>query len=149
MKRARAIFCCTLLIALLCVVSCGRKGPPVLPERPLPLRVVELKAGWRSGLVELTGAVAGVRGAAVDLSLVEGCRVAHARYPLSDPPCEGCPIAYGQEMIIREQVVAPAGFRCTLRGLEGKGIYYFKVRLAGRKGVLGPPSEPVKFLVAD
>ena len=81
------------------------------------------------------------------MSDIEGCRIYHAAYPLDNPPCEGCPIDYGEFQEITAEVTALGEFSCRAPGKKRKGIHFFKVRLIGQKGEVGPFSDRAKLVV--
>jgi hypothetical protein len=136
-------------IIFLAVVACGKKGPPFLTERKPPLKVAHLTGEWKDGVVYLIGDVAPRGGKDGHDPKASGCIVYHARYDLITPPCEGCPIEYGVLEEIPAGVVRADKFRCQLREMRTQGIHFFKVRLLGPKGTLGPFSNSVKILVDD
>jgi hypothetical protein len=104
-----------------------------------------LQGAWDDQAIVMKGQVAAPQGARVDPADIAGCRVYRARYPLNNPPCEGCPITYRVYTEITGPVVTAEGFSCRVDGIRKKGIHFFQVRLVGRKGALGPPSNRIKL----
>ena len=132
------------LLILLIPASCGRKGDPSLPQKSTSARVVDLKGAWQGGYIELKG---GIADPAETDSTVSGARVHYAIYPVSDPPCDGCPIEFQGYHTYGSEVVREGRFFCKIPGAVKANIYYFEVQLAGENGVLGPPSNRVKVVV--
>jgi len=132
------------LLILLIPASCGRKGDPYLPQKSTSARVVDLKGAWQGGYIELKG---GIADPAETDSTVSGARVHYAIYPVSDPPCDGCPIEFQGYHTYGSEVVREGRFFCKIPGAVKANIYYFEVQLAGEKGVLGPPSNRVKVVI--
>jgi hypothetical protein len=127
---------------MLLMPSCGKKGPPFLPKKPFDAGVMNLQGQQRAGFVFLEGQVVGTG----DKGSVQGARVDYARYPLGEPPCEGCPIEYRGYHRFGPEVVTGTGFGCELP-LERQEIYYFKVHLLGPDDAVGPPSNTVRVVV--
>ena len=142
--RGRLLACLVLVFMLLIPASCGRKMNPSLPQKSTSARVVDLKGAWQGGYIELKG---GVADPAETDSTVSGARVHYAIYPVSDPPCDGCPIEFQGYHTYGSEVVREGRFFCKIPGAVKANIYYFEVQLAGEKGVLGPPSNRVKVVI--
>ena len=133
-------------VLMVLLPGCGKKAPPFLPEKKFPLRVDQLEGKWEKGRVVLGGYV---RAEDKELSHVKGCRVYHSWYPVDDPPCETCPIEMAGFEVIKEKVVSDNRFNCEILDAKKKGIWFFEVRLIGRNGALGPPSDKVKLRIND
>ncbi len=136
-------------VIFLGLLACGMKGPPFLPERSMPFKVTQMTGEWKDGVVYLKGHVVPRNdddGNAPDAS---DCTVYHAQYDLENPPCEGCPVEYGILEEIRADMIKGAKFHCQFPQVETKGIHFFKVRLLGPKGTLGPSSNGAKLLIID
>ena len=147
MNRISMFLSAALLVALMTVLpNCGKKGPPFLTKSKLSLRVDQLKAERENGRILLKGYV---RGEDKIVSGVIGCRVYHAWYTMDNPPCEGCPIEMAVFKEIKEKVVSGDRFNCELLDVEKKGIHFFEVRLMGRDGEVGPPSDKTKLMIDD
>ena len=149
MKRQQGRFLVIFGLVFLVLLACGKKGPPFLPERNIPLKVQQLTGEWKNGTVFLKGKVAAFRGQNRDRSEVKGCRVYHAWYALEKPPCEGCPVDYSGYREINDEVLRGEGFLCELSVNTKKGIHFFEVRLIGRNGVIGPSSNRLKLTIDD
>jgi len=147
LRYREGILLVTLGVILLALVTCGKKAPPFLPERVMPLRVAKLKAGWEKGAVVLRGSVVGPQGRSREGGDVIGCRVYHARYPKKDAPCEECPIEYGGFKVIKGEVITEKEFYCPVPGIDTKGIHFFEVRLIGTDGAVGAPSTRAKLTI--
>ena len=142
------VFLLAALAAVFMVLlpACGKKGPPFLPEKKLVTKVDRLTGKWENGKVRLEGYIEGDDKRRSD---VTGCRVYHAWYPMDNPPCEGCPIEMTGFKEIKEKVVSGDRFNCEVLDVEKKGIHFFEVRLMGRGGAVGPPSDKVKLQIED
>ena len=110
------------------------------------LRVDQLKGKWENGRVLLNGYV---RGEDKVISRVTGCRVYHVWYSMDNPPCGGCPIEMTGFKGIRGKVVSADRFNCEVPGVDKKGIHFFEVRLMGKNGAVGPPSNKVRLKIKD
>jgi predicted small lipoprotein YifL len=142
--KVRALAFLVLVLMLLILPSCGRKGNPFLPRESTNARVVNLKGAWQEGYIELTG---GIRDSSDPESTVKGSRVQYAIYPVAEPPCDGCPIEFQGFHTFGPEVVREGQFFCKIPGAVKGNIYYFEVQLSGEKGGLGPPSNRVKVVV--
>jgi hypothetical protein len=147
LKREGGLFFLLFGLILFSLLTCGKKAPPFLPERSLPLEVRELTGERENGIVRLTGNFVSLKGGEGDISDLAGCRIYLARYDLDHPPCESCAIKYKMREEVRGPVVEEGKFRCQVSGIDKKGIYFFKVRLLGQEGVQGPFSDSVKLVV--
>ena len=140
----------SLILACILLLSCGRKAPPYLPKSRLPFRVILLKAEKEDGSWVLKGEIRGKKGKkGYKLSDIIGCRIYYSRYSLKNPPCESCPIYYGEFKKIEGDVVKNGHFSCELTWIKKKGIYYLRVRLIGVNNSIGPPSNRVKIEIKE
>ena len=139
------------LIAFLSVLAlscfgCGKKGPPFLTAYPVPPRVEGLHVTWKEGIVTLEGTV---KGESLDegpnVGRITGCRVYSVWYSKDNAPCETCPVEMKTFQEIRGKVLDGATFRCEMEKKKLAGITYFQVRLLGKGGTVGPPSDMVKI----
>ena len=89
MRYRTGILLVTLAAISMALFTCGKKGPPFLPERTMPLRVGHLEAGRENGTVILRGNIIGPQGISLKNENIIGCRVYHVWYSLTDAPCEG------------------------------------------------------------
>jgi predicted small lipoprotein YifL len=143
LKYSRTWLPWVVLGAVLVMPSCGKKGPPFLPKKPFDASVRNLQGQQQAGSVFLKGQVVGEKGK----DSVQGARVDYARYPLDEPPCEGCPIEYRGSHGFGPEVVTGTTFACEVP-VERKGeIYYFRVHLLGPDGAVGPPSNAVRVVI--
>ena len=136
-----------ILGILLAVPSCGKKGPPFLPQKAFPVKVTELRGERDNGFILLKGNIQGVKGQKKDRDLVKGCQVFYGKYPLENPPCEDCPIEYQGYHEFGKEVIRGEGFFCRVPGKSEGQIYFFKVHLIGPERVVGPPSNRVRVVV--
>lgn len=131
-----------LLLGLVCA-SCGKKGDPFVPAGEPANTVTGIEGTWTGEDVLLAGRVR-------EPSKVregEAFRAYYAAYPLDEPPCEGCPIAYqGYHPFGREALTGDA-FSFTMPGIRRGNVYYFEVRVVDPEGNPGPPSKRVKVEV--
>lgn len=120
------------------VSACGKKGPPLPPERNTPAGNIDLR-------VEVDGDRVTLRWRPIhSTAVVAGYDIFRASYPLSGPSCPAChqqfhkidslTVASGtgadtREITFSQQV--PPGFR-----------YTYKVRPFDRNGGLGADSDP-------
>ena len=125
--------------------ACGKKGPPLLPKKDIPFSVQDLTAEWKNGIVLFKGKVEAF-GERTGLH-IQGCRIYHARYPLEKPPCEGCPIDYRGYREKKDVVLKGEKFFCELAMNKERGIHFFEVRLIGKRGTVGPPSNRIKVTI--
>jgi hypothetical protein len=147
LKRDRKICFLVFGAIFLAVLSCGKKGPPFLPNKILDLKVDQLRCEWENGDVILKGQVVPLLGQEKDMSGVIGCRVYHAWYAPGDSPCKGCPIEYRVWKEIRGEVITGEGFYCRVPWIKEKGIHFFNVILIGQKGMISPPSNKAELVV--
>jgi len=149
LRYRKGILLVTLGVSLLALITCGKKAPPFLPEKIMPLKVAKLEAASEKGNVVLRGSIVDPEGKSRKGDDVIGCRVYHARYPVDDPPCEGCPITYDGFKVIKGEVTKEKEFYCPLPEMETKGIHFFEVRLIGKNGAIGTASNRAKLRVDD
>jgi hypothetical protein len=146
LKRKLWLFVVVFGLILPALSACGKKRPPFL-SKDTPLKVEQLKGAWKKGVVVLNGDIVPPRDQKKGLSDIAGCKVYYVWYAFDNPPCEGCPIHYPDHLDINEAVVSREGFSCQVPGLEKGGIYYFVVRLIGRKGGMGPASNRARVVI--
>lgn len=144
MNIARLVLCSLLLGSLLITPACGKKAPPYLPKKPFTAGIVDLK-GKRSGEdIVLEGKIGGVSEAGKEKQIA-GLRVYMAQYPLEDPPCADCPIDYKNYKDLGPEVIKGEGFEYRLKDTSKDRIYFFRMRIIGSEGALGPPSNQVEI----
>jgi predicted small lipoprotein YifL len=144
--RQQSIFAIYGMVFLM-LVACGKKGPPFLPESTFSYGVQELTAEPKNGAVFLRGRLAAPGGQKGDGSRVKGCRVYHTWYALEKPPCDGCPVDYPGYREINEDVLRGDNFFCEFEVNTKRGIHFFEVRLIGKSGAVGPPSNRAKLII--
>lgn len=149
MKLERVLPLFVFGVIFLALLACGIKRPPFLPERSMPFKVKQMTGEWKDGGVYLKGHVAPRNDEDGNAPDALGCTVYHAQYDLENPPCEGCPMEYGILKEIKADVIKGGKFHCQFRRIKTKGIHFFKVRLLGPKGTLGPFSNEVRILIDD
>ncbi len=149
MKHKQSLFLVILMLILLVLPACGKKGRPFVPERRVLLEVKDLSVECENGTVFLSGKAVAVPGQSKSGSDIIGCRVYHCWYTFNKPPCEGCPIDYSGYKEIKRKVLAGKNFSCHVSIDRKKGIHFFEVRLLGRKGAVGPPSNRVKLTIEN
>ena len=132
-----------LSVLILSCFGCGKKGPPFLTVYPVPPRVDSLQVAWKDGTVTLQGTV---KGEISSEEQITGCRVFSVWYSLDNPPCETCPIEMKTFQEIRGKMVAGTTFKCEMEKKKQAGITYFQVKLLGKGGTVGPPSDMVKII---
>ena len=136
----------TLVFAgvLMAFPACGKKGPPALPQRGFEARVVHLQGEWREGHVRLSGTVQAPAGAGAP---VRGGRVEFGGYPLADPPCEGCPVAFEGFQEFGPDAIQGTTLSWRAPEKSHGRILFFRVRLLGPGGAMGLVSETVRVVV--
>jgi hypothetical protein len=112
------------LWALLFLLACGKKGPPVAPRAVVPPAVQDLKAELVGGEVQLTWSIPTKNGAAFEG--IEGFRVFRRNVHDSVAPCPGCPLPFDERLDIKLEYPEPA------RVEGGRLIYLDKVAPDGR-----------------
>ena len=149
MKLERVLPLFVFGVIFLALLACGMKGPPFLPEKSMPFKVNQMTGEWKDGVVYLKGHVAPRNDDDGNAPDALGCTVYHAQYDLENPPCEGCPMEYGILEEIKADVITEDKFHCQFPRIKTKGIHFFKVRLLGPKGMLGPSSNGARLLMID
>lgn len=147
MKQRQFIMLIFLLAVFFHSQACGKKGPPFLPTQEIPFKVEPLEAECENGIFLLKGAVVDSKGQVKEVSNVTGCRVYHACYPLDNPPCEDCPIDFGEFQEIKGELITQGEFSCQVPVKIKKGVHFFRVRLIGQKGEIGPFSERARLII--
>lgn len=147
MKNDRILIILLCLGILLTAPTCGKKGPPFLPQKELSVKVADLTGEWVEEYILLKGNINGLKETEKAMDLVKGCRVYYGEYTLDNPPCEGCPIEYHGYHGFGPEVVTEERFLCRVPGKIQKRIYYFKIHLIGSGGVIGPPSNRIRVAV--
>lgn len=147
MNRAPTIILLLIFGVLSVGPSCGTKAPPFIPKEEFTARVEDLRGEAVNGEVLLKGNTPGLGGLKRAKGVVRGARVYYGRYPLENPPCDGCPIAYQGFHPFGPEVISEQGFSCKVPVRSKGEIYYFKVHLVGKSGGIGPPSNRVKIIV--
>ncbi len=137
-----------LLAGLVITASCGKKGPPFIPQRTFDLSVTNLQGQWVEGYFLLTGDIPDLDHGNGGGRSITGCRVHYAEYPVNHPPCADCPIAYQGYHGFGPEVVTAEGFSCQIPGKTKGRIHFFRVYLTGPDGAMGPPSKRVQVLPA-
>jgi predicted small lipoprotein YifL len=148
--RQRQYIVLILILAIVFITAgCGRKKPPFLPKKEIPIRVEHLDAVWENGVFHLKGMVLFPEGGKEKMPPISGCRVYYAFYAQNSPPCEGCPIDFAVLREIEGTVVAEKEFSCDISMKKKKGIHFFKVCLTGKNGEKGPLSDRAKAIIVD
>jgi hypothetical protein len=99
MSSAAGVF--LLMLAAVVIVSCGKKGPPRLPDAAKLPEISDLSYRLEGGEVVLTWSVP--EEAVQDL---EGFIIYRSLTSLSEEPCDGCPLVF--EKIATVPADAPA-----------------------------------------
>jgi predicted small lipoprotein YifL len=149
LNTARFMSAFILLSLFLNVLACGRKGPPFLPRKEFPVRVTDLEGDWVRGDYFLKGDITDLTGQKTAVDMITGCRVYYGRYPLGNPPCDGCPITYQGYYEFGREVITEEGFFCKAPGIIQGQINFFKVHLIGPDGSVGPSSDSVQVVVKE
>jgi predicted small lipoprotein YifL len=148
--RQRQYIVLILILAVVFITAgCGRKKPPFLPKKNIPIRVENLEAVWEDGFFHLRGTAVYPEGRKEKMPAVSGCRVYYAFYAQNSPPCEGCPIDFALLREVEGAVVTEKAFSCDVPMKKKKGIYFFKVCLTGQNKEKGPLSDRAKVTILD
>ena len=147
MKIIRIIFFMLFLGSMIIIPSCGKKGSPFLPKKEFSFKVVNLEGRLSGDYIILKGKIEGFYGARKATGLVKGCRVYYGQYPLTNPPCAGCPIKYHGYHEFGPEVVTGEGFFCQVQGEKKGQINFFKVYLTGSDSAVGPSSKRIRVIV--
>lgn len=147
MNNSRLMIPALFVGILLGMAACGKKAPPFLPQKDVPVRVSDLKGEWSDGNIVLKGTISGLKNTKKAKDQVKGSRVYYGQYPLGSPPCDDCPIEYQGYQTFGSEVISEERFRCKLPVKAGGQIYFIEVHLIGPKGTLGPPSNRIKVVV--
>lgn len=123
--------------------ACGKKAPPRLSVKEFPVRVTNLSEEWGKRDLFLKGKIVGIEGR----SRASGCRMYSVRYDLEEAPCDECPVEFSEFIEFGPDVIGKKEFSCVVPGVLKSGIYYFRVRLLGEGGTIGPPSKVVKVVI--
>ena len=145
MNMGQRIILFLMMGILLAMPSCGKKGPPFIPQKEFPVSVTDLRAERDNGYILLKGNIKSPEGFKKDL--VKGCNVFYGKYPLEKPPCESCPIEYQGLHEFGKEVVTGDGFFCRVPAKMKGQIYFFKVHLIGPEKAVGPTSNRVRIVV--
>lgn len=80
-------------------------------------------------------------------NLVKGARVYYAQYSPEEAPCAECPVAFHEYEVFDQEVIVEGEFLCLMPENEQGKVYFFRVRLIGAEGAMGPPSNTIKIAV--
>ena len=140
-----AVWMAAVLVALVMLAGCGKKGPPVAPEQTPLVGVRDLHGSLNSGLVRLTW------NHVPDNARAAGYIVLRAQRPLSQLECPGCPVVFQKVESIpinrslrkerhdmASEIEVVPGFR-----------YTFNVRPYEPSGSQGPDANMVVIEYAD
>ena len=129
-------------------ISCGKKGPPRAPRRPLPAAVKDLGYTVRNDIVELNWTVPGKeqnRSVAPPVAV----KVFRSRLSAQEAGCENCPIRFtvtGDIPIDRQRSKKSKPIRMSYSEFIEPGYHYiYKVIVFDEYGIGGHDSNIVKF----
>ncbi len=124
-----------VIISVAVLFACGRKGPPVPPDRP-PLPKISTLAGRLDGdAVTLSWQAEGVGKG------VRGYVVLRADKSLADPDCKGCPMVFEK---VGEPGVSAGTETVFFKDTVPDGAaYIYQVQAVGAAGDRGPGSNQV------
>lgn len=128
-----------------CFFGCGKKGDPFLPQNRIYTRVVDLKGTWTGKDVLLEGRIKGREDGAPEP--IVGVRVSKAQFALDNPPCENCPIPFGDDQDFGLEVIEGQKFSTAIPIQDWGKLYYFRVRILGPNATPGPPSWEARVVV--
>lgn len=131
-------------MAALLIGGCGKKGPPVAPQRSPLIRVNDLQGGLQEGTVRLTWNHSAENAGAA------GYIVLRAQSSIDRPECPGCPLVFQKV----ETISMPRSQRRKKHALEfyqdvAEGFRYtYSVRPYHSSGAQGPDSNLVVIIYA-
>ena len=134
------LFCVAMLtVFILLFPACGKKAPPVPPTFVAPPVVKGLKIVLEKNIVKLTWPVPEWEGK--DENALAGFYVYRSQIPLSEKPCEDCPVRFKKTADVRIKSVKFDGLYAE--PLEQGFRYSFKVSVYTDSGYEGETSEAV------
>ena len=143
-----ALFLSTLAATSLFWLGCGKKGPPRVPQQPLPATVKDLSYRIDHDTVQLSWTFP----AADDRSASYPAAVKLFRFKQSaeEPNCEKCPIRFTEIADLPVQLnptdkSRPSTMSYT-EDLERGYRYIYKVIIYNKEGIGGKDSNTVEFL---
>lgn len=129
-------------------ISCGKKGPPRVPLRPLPPAVKDLAYTVHNDIVKLSWTVPGKeenRSAAPPVAV----KVFRSRLSAEEANCENCPIRFavsGDIPIRKKRSERSKPVRMSYTEFVETGYrYIYKVTVFDEYGISGRDSNIVKF----
>lgn len=128
-------------------MSCGKKGPPRPPRRPLPPAVQDLRHSVHGNVVELRWTLAGAAGRGA--SPAAAVKVFRAAQSDEDLGCKTCPIRFAVvgEIPIHDKAPehAESGALRFTEVVEPGYRYSYKVIVFDKYGIGGKDSNIVEF----
>ena len=130
-----------------CFFGCGKKGDPFLPRNRIYTQVADLKGTWTGKDVLLEGRIKGREDGAPEP--IVGVRVSKAQFALDNPPCENCPIPFGDDQDFGLEVIEGQKFSAPIPIQDWGKLYFFRVRILGPNATSGPPSWELRVVVPE
>ena len=144
--REGALSILALFLGILTLGSgCGKKADPFIPEKSFTPRVEALSGQWEGESLILKGKVVYSEGKGGTEDTVQGLRLYYASYPISEPPCPGCPVQFEGMWNFGPEIIEGDRFECRVNPDKTDRLYVIKARLIGPEGVLGPASDRLRM----
>jgi len=141
--RSAALLALLGIFAVFTLAGCGKKADPFIPKKPVAMIPSSIKAAYADGEVVFKGRVLGVKGGAKVRPGKLVLRLEYNQYPEGKPPCDTCPIDFGESETIVGRVSRDKTFVARWPVSRGKGPYVVRLRIVGNSGGLGPPSDNI------
>ena len=135
-----------LLIIVLTVVGCAKKGPPVPWESIVPMRIVDLQAIPREGRLFLEWRTPKENTDKTPLTDLVSFQILRSEGILVGEECKGCG---GKPKVVYEMKVAPENFvvgkkmSIFFENQEPRRVYVYQVVSVNIRGYPSSPSNPV------
>lgn len=114
-----------VMVVVLSVSGCGRKGPPVPPQQVAVPAVNDLMSLIEGNNIILTWTVPETKDKRSPT--ITGFVIHHAKYPVSEKICENCPINYKPVAEVAADSKGKDGEMKYIRQLDKGFKYFFKV----------------------
>jgi hypothetical protein len=133
-----------LLLPICCVISCGKKRPPIPPRQIEPPPVTDLKRQIEGDQLTLTWTIP--KGKRQVISSLAGFNVYRSKKAVSTPVCEDCPVFFTRMAVmpIRSEMLEK-GMMTYSETLEKGFRYVYKVTVHTKAGIISGDSNYIEF----